>query len=189
MLAVKNLVKGLIEYVETGVFPFKPGILRDSKGEPILDIAAMLCQDNTEPSSAAPQTVKETASDLLRIASSKDFAMLDGILNSYGDLKFSLFSYPDGTAIMVPKIGHVAELPFAILTLARIADTGSGDSVAHRISKCELCGKFFLRKTKKHSRFHSRACRIKHMNKERLDSGWFRIYYARKKKEKMNAQL
>ena len=176
MLPVKNLIKGLIEFVEQGTFPFKPGILRDPSGGPILDIEQLLLSDAT-----AIGTTKEQATMLLRYCATGDLGRVDEIINAQGVRRYSLFSYTDGTAIMVPSIASAEELPFAVMALARMADTGSGDSIAHRISQCLWCGKFFLCKTKKRSRFHIRACRIKHMNRERLQSGWFKEYYLRVK--------
>lgn len=170
MYAVRKLVQALIGYIDTGDMTFRPGILRDERGEPILDISS-LSGPNSQDS------MRTTSEMLLDLCAKGDFIRLDGVINTQGKLDYSLFSYTDGTAIMVPCISEVDQVPFGVIALARMADTGSGDSVAHRIAQCEWCGKFFIRRTKKKSRFDNRQCRIKHMNKERLKSGYFRNYY------------
>ena len=173
MLPIKNLIKGLFTLVETGEFSFKPGILRDGDASPIMDISSLLPSDRTE--------LRATTERLLTLAAEGNIEALEAQINMQGKLQYALFSYISGTAIMVPCVERTDQLPYAILAVARITDTGVGDSLAHRISKCQWCGKYFIRKTKKASRYHTTNCRIRASNQERLNSGYFGRYYLAKK--------
>lgn len=176
MLPIKNLVKGLFTFVETGEFPFKPGVLRDGDANPIMDISSLLPSDRGE--------LRAVTERLLNLASDGHIEALEAQINMQGKLQYALFSYVAGTAIMVPCVERTEQLPYAILAMARIADTGVGDSLAHRISKCQWCGKYFIRKTKKASRYHTTNCRVRASNQERLNSGWFKRYYLTKKENR-----
>ena len=180
MLLVKRLLQGLMEYADTGNFPVKPGVLRDHEGNPLLDVVSLEGATDDSPGSA-----RAWARTILELCAAGRMDLVDAHINSMGGLQCALFSYPTGTAVLTPSVSTVLEIPFAIIALCRSipVDDRSNDSLAHRVAKCEQCGKFFLRKTVKKSRFHNRACRIRFMNVERLKSGYFADYYRKKKSE------
>jgi hypothetical protein len=70
----------------------------------------------------------------------------------------------------IPLIEHPTDLPIVALFLAYSTPTGVGDSLAHRITLCGWCRKFFLRKTKKSARFCQKTCRYAYYNSKKKPS-------------------
>lgn len=159
MYVIRKLVQSLIMLAETGESDFSPGVLRKKDGSPILDIPVFF---NSEE-------VQEKAKKLLDLASRKKIEVIETEINSSG-LIYTLFTNIADTSpgIMVPSISRPTDLPIAVMVLARCVDTGMGDCILNRITKCEYCFRYFLRKQKRNTRFCSLKCRNDDSNRKRL---------------------
>jgi hypothetical protein len=126
----------------------------------------------------------------------------EATVNLHGGIRCTLFSPPgctgrtrttngrvlrgqrEGPAILVPYAQNPKDLAYAIIGIARCTPTPQGDALADRVSRCVECRKFFLLPTRKCSRFCSEPCRWKVTNREKIEAGKFREYYARRTKRR-----
>lgn len=172
MLLVKNLLKSLMRFAETGELTLKPGIIRTGDAEPILDIT------NLEGNK---RDAIKISKELLDAITENKIEVIDAVANTKV-LYYSMFSAGDMPGTLVPSVTNLEQLVYSIYILARICPTGVGDSLAHRVAKCERCKNYFLRKTRKGSKFCGMKCRSSFFNKIRIENGFYRAYYDKRKK-------
>lgn len=163
-----NDVKILLEEL----IKFEAGLEIDKTqhdGVPLVDIS-FLHGDTTAG--------REVASRMLSEAASGDMGAIDSEINSRG-LKYSIYGTPYSvdTGVLVPLILNYVELPVGVFAIARTTDSGNGECLASKVSKCEECHVFFVCKTKRRSRFCTQSCRTEFVNRERRESGYFKKYY------------
>ena len=141
-----------------------PGPMRDVRGVPRLMVESAFLPDPC----SEPQ-IRAVADDLLRLGSASP-AMLEARLNGRDRLRCVVFSPPlrqqglrrpvrDGQSLLVPVVQNATEIPAAILLMALLTPTGTGDSLADRLSVCRACLCVFLSKSRRTSRYCTQRCR------------------------------
>jgi len=74
---------------------------------------------------------------------------------------------PWGPTILVPWARKPHEIPLYVLLAARSVETPEGGTLADRVTQCQECGKFFVRRTRQASGFCSDPCRWRATNQSR----------------------
>jgi len=64
-----------------------------------------------------------------------------------------------GPSVLVPACSHGGQMPAAVLVMALLTETGSGDRVLDRVTRCGACDRLFLSKYRRPPLYCGAACR------------------------------
>jgi hypothetical protein len=186
------------DLIKAGKEPPSRSAVRDVEGLPYFKLPRGFWGPEEETE------LRKVATGVLEAIARDDSGLnaFEATVNLHGGIRCTIFSPPgctgrtrwanggilrgqrEGPAILVPYAQNPKDLAYAIIGIARCTPTPQGDALADRVSRCVECRKFFLLRTRKCSRFCSKPCRWKATNREKIEAGKFREYYARRTKRR-----
>lgn len=153
----RKILQGLLDLVNSrGEARFFEGLVTDYFGLPITILPYI-----NEYKYNQYLEIKKHAVKLIDIAVNGPEFIAAALKN---DGLTAMVILPDkkGPGITIPVATTFEAIPYAILMVALCTPTGAGDNLIDRLSKCGLCGKFFIKKTRKLTKY----CSVDHYVKD-----------------------
>lgn len=184
ILRQRRILQNLIDFANDGRLQIIKGIIVDLDGIPIIHVSQVLAQAITGLPDARLQDLHVWLKTCLEgICINADQTMLNiGVsVNQMGFEMSTSFVYDQqGPGYFVPDPKTPLAFILALL-MVTITANDNGKPLLARVSRCNKCQRFFIRKTHKYARFCSRACRTKHFNDWYTSSGLAKQWYQKRK--------
>ena len=150
----RRIVEAYIAFLNGEPFTLEPGMIHDSRGEPVLT----LVQARHETKARA---IGRQIFALLTQPGGRD--AVEAHINARG-LRICQVSVVGDESALAENIlrigtGDEHDLACSIANLASTTPAITGDALSHRIEQCAMCERFFLRRTRRPARFCQDRCR------------------------------